>query len=445
MLHLNISKRERDALFDTLRSSHRIRTEAEILDSTEKPIGHFKDRYGTLKLISGSVDVDATQDVTRSLEMEFYDPAHRLPFNPETPKESGAFTGYFIHVRYCVLVPHFNLFPRPDRYPAPAMLPGTTGQRLHEGASWYEIPVFWGPITHLSSVAGHTTIEAQGKESLALDPHFAANSYRLSKGMHVDEAMMHVLQRLGERRFQMPNLPWKLRAHRAVMPQDEPWRVVALGHEDDAGEKVGALVDRVGKHPHFVHYDGRGYVRVSRLNKKHAHTFDGDWLTSEPEVDYEGLEYVNRVVVRGIKPKGKKHRCSASVQLPKENPLSPENLHRADQKPMLRTEFVDTDLDTDKKCRQRALHILEHHSKVALEASFECLPLPMLEENDLVRVRTENLHVEFPVKQFSIPLTAGAMSIGDTEKLASRPLRRHKRKHRAGAGAAGPGGGRRHS
>lgn len=439
MLHLNVGHRLRDNLFEALRSSHRIKVRAHILNADEEPVAHMSWKYGSTRIVSGSVQVDTTQDVDRSLAITFADPRRTIVFDPDSPAEGASWVGYMIAVEYSVLVPHHNLFPRSDLYPSPSLHPGDTP--LSESGTWVHCPVFQGPITHYSSSGGMVELEGQGKESLALAPYYAGKGYTLDKGLHVDNAIRRVLERIGETKFALPDLPWKLKHHRAVHPQSEPWRVVALGEEDAGGHRAGPLVKRTGRHPHHLFYDGRGKVRIKRLNKNACHTFDWRWLLSEPEVDYEGLEFINRVVVRGVKPKGKgKHRISAEVVLPKENPLSAHNLARAGKTEVWRTHYEDTDLDTEEKCRDRGRHILDHQSVIGLEASFECLPLPMLEPLDVVRVKSETLHVEFPVRQFTLPLTSSdPMTIGETKRVKTHP-----RVNTASHGAAGPGGGHGH-
>lgn len=443
MIHLNIGHRLREHLFDALRDTHRIKIKVHILDSDEQHVSDFQFSYGSTHLVSGSVNVDTTQDVTRSLQLDILDPRGRLLFTPDTPAEGGIYAEYMVAVEYCVLVPHHNLFPRSDLYPHPKIYPGDTAKP--ESGTWVDIPVFWGPLTKYTSSGGVVSIEAQGKESLGLAPHDVGQGYTLKKGKHVDDAIEAVLRRIGERKFALGSLPWKLKHDVPVHPQDEAWRIVALGQDDSDGNRAGPLIAKTGTHPHHLFFDGRGRTRAKRLNKEAVHTFDDRWLVSEPEVDYEGLEFVNRAIIRGLKPKGKgKKRIVVEVTLPKENPLSPENLKRHGKK-KFRTVRVDTDLDDPRKCRQRGIHILRAQAKIDLDASFETLPNPLLEEHDVIRAKTDAIHVEFPLRVFTLPLTsADAMTIGYTKRVSSRPRVRGQKNHRKlrGRGAAGPPGGR---
>lgn len=89
-------------------------------------------------------------------------------------------------------------------------------------------------------------------------------------------------------------------------------------------------------------------------------------------------------------------------------------------------EFVEAPgLKSDSECEDRAEDILERMSRSGLDASFECLPIPHLEEGDMVRLKSDGFHVKWPLTQFTIPLTAeDSMSIG----FNKRPRAKHHRK-----------------
>ncbi len=107
----------------------------------------------------------------------------------------------------------------------------------YEKNYWVEVPVFHGPLTTYEAVGPEITIEAQGKESLAMDPHFAHEGYTLGKHMHVDDAMQEVLRRIGERRFRIPNLPFRLGKEVSVHPTSQPWH----GQAAEQGDGVPLL------------------------------------------------------------------------------------------------------------------------------------------------------------------------------------------------------------
>lgn len=423
MLHLPIHTRLREALWDTLLDSHRIRTKIHIHDSDEKRVSSFDFDHGS-RLVSGAVQVDSTADVTRSLSLETLDPKHRLIFTPNSPAHGAIFSGYFLSAEYSVYVPPFNLFPRSDLYPAPDLYPGdpTPG----DAGIWVDIPVFWGPLTKFSSAGALVTLEAQGKEALALAPNYANQGYTLHHHDHTDDAIKQVLRRIGERRFDIPDLPWRLKHNRGVHPTSEPWKVVKGGEEDSNGKPIAGLIERTGKHPHHIYYDAAGQVRVKPLNKEPVFTFDSSTMHTLPELTYDALDFANTIVVRGGKPHGKgKKRAYARVTLPAHHPLSPQAMARNGE-PRYITKFVDApNLKTDRDCRQRGHHLLQHHSEIGVEASFDCLPIPMFEELDEVKIETDLFAIRFPLKQFTIPLTADQpMTIGETKRV-----RTHRRHH----------------
>jgi len=66
------------------------------------------------------------------------------------------------------------------------------------------------------------------------------------------------LRRVGERRFHIPRLPFRLGKEVAVHPRDEPWKIINGGAQDSSGDHTGGLINLTGKHPHHSYYDAEG-------------------------------------------------------------------------------------------------------------------------------------------------------------------------------------------
>lgn len=273
-----------------------------------------------------------------------------------------------------------------------------------------------------------------------MDPHFASDSYTLNKHMHTDDAMQEVLRRVGERRFRLPDLPYRIGTDISVHPQDQPWKVINGGARDSKGKHVPGLVHRTGKHPHHAFYDAHGYFTVKRVNKEPAYRFYETSILSHPDVTYDSTTFINHVIVHGAKAQGKgKKPVKAEISLPRHNPLSPWRLARNGKPRYLTLETSADNLKTDKECRQRAHHLLNHHSQVGVNISFDCLPIPTLEPGDVIRVKTEaggaGFEIHAPLKTFTIPLTSSdPMSIGYNRKLKTTGKGGH------GGHGGGPGG-----
>lgn len=439
MVHLGLTKRQTEAFYAALKSSHRIKIKVAIHNSDEEKVNDFDFRWGDTHLLEGAVQFDTSQDVTRSLSMTFLDPFKRFRWSPDRTSHGTLYSGDFISVKYCVHVPYDNLQVGGSSV-SPKTVLGMQPVTSRKRKSWVEIPVFWGPLTAYEANGPEITIEAQGKEALALDPFFMNQGFTLHKHQHTDDAIKEVMRRVGESRFQIPNLPFRLHEKRVIHPRSEPWKVIAGGEEDNKSRKVAGLVHRTGKHPHHLFFSGDGRLTMRRLNKEPDFTFDSTTLLSDPDEVWDSLSFINHVVVTGAKPQGKgKKAAKAAVSLRRKHPLSPWSLAR-NGKPLYRTLFVDAEnLKSDRECRQRAHHILNHHSMVGLEASFDALPIPTFEPGDYIRIKVDDLNIKMVLKQWTLPLTSDqGMTVGDNTRIRTKGRRKGNR-HRGGS--AGPPGG----
>lgn len=437
MIHLSLSHREREDLWAALLDSTKVRTKVHIHDQNEKRISSMQFSAAGSRLISGAVQMDTTGDVSRTCSMDIFDPRHRLAFTPDSPAHGAVYAGYFLSVERSIYVPNQNLYPSADTFPDTTVWPGDSSG---EG-EWVDVPVMWGPLTRFTSQGPVVRLECQGKEALGLAPSYCGRGYTL-KGHkdRVDDAIREVMHRIGETRFELANMPWKLRHDRVVHAREEPWKVVNGGGEDSQGKKIAGLIQRTGAHPHILYYDARGRLRSKRENREPVFTFAADTIASEVEVDWDALDVPNTVDVRGAKPKGKgKKRAHARVSLPAHHPLSPESLARNDKRlGGERIEWIDApNLKTDRECRERAHHVLKHRSEIGIAGSFDCIEIPLLEEGDRVKAETDLFNVQFPIRQMTFPLDNSLMTVG-----SNRKIKRHHHRHDVGGpGRAGPSGG----
>lgn len=402
MYQLPISDAQRLALIATLRTSHRRRVQVRIHNRGEKVIEQLD--VPASQMLTGSVTVDAQADITRSLAMTFIDPQQRLGFDAGSPARGGLFADNLVSVEYGVLVP---------------------------SVGWIDIPVFWGPVTSFERDRAQVTIEAQGKEALALDPHFTTQGYTIKKGRRVDNAIRDVMDRTGETRYDLPDMPQRLPRSRAVEPEDEPWDVVKFGweagtrvwhgkgkkrHRERTTVEYNGLIAIAGNMR--AYYNGAGRLCVRRRSTTNVLVLQsGRDLVTPPVVKFDALAARNHVVVTGAKVTvGKRHvQRRASATLPPANPLSPYALAR-NGKLRYMTEFLAVDgLKTHQACVDRARRVLAEKSADGLDLAFDCLPFPMLEEHDMVRVITDAYTIDIPLRQFTIPLAPGEpMTVGYT-------------------------------
>jgi hypothetical protein len=336
---------------------------------------------------------------------------------------------------------------------------------------WVEIPVFWGPIVSLTRRGPELDIAAEGKESRGLAPYIANQGYTIKAGTKIIDAIHMVMDKLGENRYHMPEgIDQKLGRSRTVSAKAEPWRIVANRKDiegfnakfrkrtpktkkgknasDGKGKDQPKFTTETTHPPGLVHtlkgqydcfYDGDGKLRVRKKRNHPVYTFkEGVNVGPAPEITYDVGDSPNKVVVTGGKRKG--HEPAKGVfTLPHQHPMSPQKMSR-NGRPVFRTLFVNaSDLKSDKECHDHAKEIAEKRARETVDVQMDVLPIPMLEEGDVIRFNpTYGGHVDFTLKQFSIPLTSDSlMSIGhhDRYKIHKRSwsrkaARRHHRRHR---------------
>ena len=280
------------------------------------------------------------------------------------------------------------------------------------------MPVFCGPVTLFEREGAVAKVEAQGKERLMLEPHFVGRGYSIRKHTRVDAAIRRVASEVGEERLALPSLPQKLNRARVVAPDSAPWLVIKGGEENAKGKTLPGLLDRAGKDL-VPFYDARGRLAARPRSQSVGFTFqESAHLTSQPQIQFDLESFRNTVIVRGGKRK-KRKSASARLSLPASHPLSPAALAR-NGKPRFLIEFLDVDgAKTDRACRKRAQKELGRLAHEGVTASFTCLPVPHIDETDLLAVETDEYRVTFPAGQMTLPLTPAEMSIG-----ATRPVHR---------------------
>lgn len=365
----------------TLLTSHRVRTVVRVLDRNESLV-----RELIPQMISGSVTVNATSDVTRSLNAVFLDTDHAMAFDPASPSNSALYADNLLDVSYGVYLPTSQV--------------------------WVDVPVFRGPITGFSRMGVEVTVEAQGKEALALDPNLVVSGYTIPKGLHIADAIYNVMNRTGEQRYQLTSLGGHVPINRTVIPGESPWCVVARVSKDANGHNIASLASRATDNP-YLFYDGAGYLTAKNRTGNPVWTFTEDQLITRPSFKYDALAFRNCAVVTGGVAEGSMTIPRGGYALPPEHPLSPTSLGRhGTQRYMVIFDEVDT-LKTNAECKARAKTLVTDAAHGEAEASFQCLPIPHLEELDAVTLQTGDYSITFKANQFTIPLTADApMSVG---------------------------------
>ena len=370
-------------------------------------------------VLDGSIQFDATGDVSRVPRLTLLDPRRKLRFYPDTAAQGALFADRFVRVRYGVYDPELG---------------------------WVDIPVFLGPGDDARALGaggdGRSAGEGEFDASIRI---WRRRDSRSRPGTDLDDAIKSVARKMGESRFTVPDMTWKLPLPYMVAPEAEPWRVI-VGQQGLEGVRIEHSASRKAKDKderakglrpkglldysplqRHVFYDGRGRLTVRRMNKDPVFTFTDKWLPEQPSVAYDVLGTRNWVRVNGRKPKGSKKRVFAIAKLPRRNPMSPGSLSRNGE-PRYLSVFLDTDLQSEADCRERARDVLERQAVLGFEASFSSLPVPMLEEGDWVVLRSGGYHVRFPLRSWTLPLTPATMEVSGNRHV--RPRRHRRRKGR---------------
>lgn len=392
VIDLGLSAADRAAFEAALLAARRdISVRVTVLDRDEEALTELLPR-----VLTGSVQVDADVDVSRSLSMTLLDPGNKLQFDSGNPAEGAVYADNHLAVEYGVWVAALS--------------------------RWVYVPVFSGPVTGFERDGQVVTVEAQGKESLGLDPHRVTAGYTLLKGRTLADAIAAVMGRLGEEKTRLGMVKGKLATRRAVTPGEQPWAVCVGGEEDASGKPKPGLMSKADD-VFYLFYDGTGTLTAKRRGGPTSWVFDEAQLTSTPKYSYDVLQFVNHAEVKGGVRKGSKKHAHGEYTLPATHPLSPAKLGRNGTKRYM-TLFHEADtLKTDADCDAKARQLVESRAFQGVAASFDCLPIPHLEDTDVVRLDLTGYTITFPLRQFTIPLTSDATMAVGFNKRVRKPRR----------------------
>jgi hypothetical protein len=385
VLDLGLRRAELRDFHRALANHHGIRIRVTVLTLEHEPLGHTTD-----EVLDGQVNIDADAEVTRSLTLTFLDRRRAMDFDSDSPSNGALYANRMLRVAYEV--------------------------RVDALGDWVNVPVFTGPITKLDRTGDEVTVECQGKELLALSQ--AWEPMTVKKGVNKVDAIRRILrERAGETRFDFPDLAAKLPKAVSLGRDSQPWLVA---------QKIADSLNRQ------LFYDGRGVCRMRRFPGNTTYTFTdgprGD-VMSPPQVVFSIDEVANTVWVKGGKPKAKKSKDEPQPQdddkkekergvrhaetAPRSHPLSPWRLGRNGE-PRYLLHVVENDaIRNEKEAREVAQRVLRRKLRQLVEVTFDSLPTPHLEPEDLLRINTDHVGQVVRLGQMSIPLRHdGTQSVG---------------------------------
>ena len=384
MLHLAIPAAHRTELVHVLRGGDgRItaRGRAAVLNSDHRVISDLSQW-----LSDGQVEWDTTAEVERTATASILDPDGRAGLDSVRVTDTSVRLDRYLQLRRDIWLP--------------------------TAREWVSIPLFTGPLSGVERDGSTITVAAQGKESLALQPFWQPLSWgKETPRVRVIEEMLRY--GAGEWAFNLPP-GWRTPLGKAksvarvigddqfTVWQQAKWQAAALGAQ--------------------LFYDARGVLRARRRPVVPVWSFTEEHLRERPRVAERSRDIINTVSVTGGVPKGGKRPVTATRSLPSDHPWSPAALGRRGVGRRMIEEITDDTLVTKAAAVAAADRRLREHETSTVDMTFDALPVPMLEPQDVFRADAGDVAVTARAHKATFSVTGGLMSIGYVRVY--RPRRR---------------------
>lgn len=361
-------------LLNLLQSSHTLNIAVRLLDLNHQYLDDLTNRF-----VDGGITVDTSQDVSRSLDVTLLDPHRTLQLDPDSPSSTSVYATNMLSIMYIVTDPKSTV--------------------------QYNIPVFTGPINKPDRDNVFIKLQCLGKESLSLQNSWWGKTWK-KNSLRTDVIRSILVNYMGETKMDLASSKSRLPRDISINDQTSPWAVA---------KKIANDMN------YNLFYDGRGVAVLRPMSNNVQYTFTDANNASTPQVGYDLSNVVNAARVVGAKPKKAKHNVGATYVAPQAHPLSPWRLGRGGVPRYLWASLSDTSLKTTGECMARAKQMVNSGLLEAITVSFDAWPVPLLEENDMVRCTAGGSSNTFRLKQFTLPLNAGDDSaIGYVRKI--KPL-----------------------
>lgn len=336
----------------------------------------------TSKVLDGQVAYDVTADVTRMADIRFADPQNSLGFEPDDPSDAPLHRSRLLRVV-------------DSRYVA-------------ELGDWIDCPVITGPGFDFQRDGSEVEMTVHGMERQALAAVW--DKLEFTSKTKITDAMRKVLAAVGDVNAVVPDLPHTFPKRVVIHPFDQAWPHI---------QKFARALDRV------AFYDGSGRFHLRPLIQRPVYEFRPT-ITSHvvPKRTVEG--FINTVVVLGPNPDGPKHRIRGTATL--RGSLSPSALSRHGV-PLREPKVVEVHhLKTKAQALRKARRILLESATTRTDLSFSSMPVPMLEEMDMVGISDDSFgHARMRMRQWSLPLTGGDVGGSDGEPMTVGSIKRTTR------------------
>lgn len=356
--------------------THRRRIRLRVLDLEHNPVGDLSDLF-----VDGDVTIDVKRIPTRIATLSLLDPTRSISWEPDAASSLGKHYQRMIRVDYEVAVPELG--------------------------RWISCPVITGPVADFDRDGAAVTIVVEGKEMLAMGNVGSARTY--ARKRKVTDVIVSLLRGAGEadNKMDIPDLDATL-PERLTLKRTDTWWTEA--------RKLANAVDR------DLFYDARGRVVLRKRKGKPeltigAHTREEAkrtyvaGLASEVRVERDPGERHNKWIVLGPKPRGDKKRVTAEVALPKSHPYSAQERKRNGEPFWLIDETENSNIKNHAKAKAIADKRRDASIRSQVATTFDTLPIPNVEEFDLVRVLDRAVGAtQVRASEVTIPLGLGGQS-----------------------------------
>ena len=392
MINLGLSAPRKRTMEAIMVNHHWVHVRLQVLDLNHNALSDISDR-----LLGGQVNIDASEAVTRSLELDLMDPFFTLSLDSNSPDAGALFADRMVRVIVTVQTP--------DRTDS------------------FDVPLFCGPVTKIDRNGPTVKVECMGKETLAMSNLWRGRTFK--KHTPFTTLIRRILVDLGgEKKIDIP-------AKKATNPRE-----ISLNRETSPWLAAKNFARALNMQ---LFYDGRGVARLRTIPaySVFAFTDQNASLMSDVQASHETLDQaVNAVQVIGAKPKGAKDHVSATVVADRNHPLSPWKLGRfnadGDFVPRFLPKIIrDDKIKTNKDAKIVANRELRLGLLRGVEVTFDALPIFHLEEMDVCRIHSEQYSGDFRFMRASIPLTNdGIMSVGYLRRVTpnARSIRVRRRR-----------------
>lgn len=387
MQHLGLTKHDRLAFEQQLRSSHEIRVDVDLLDLDGHVISSVSPKLLDGQVLGDRHSFGEHHGPQRRLTLNLLDPGYALDVDTASPRDGTVYYDRQIRVHYNVRVPALG--------------------------DWVSVPVFTGPPWKLQRTDENVYIEADDASVLGMGETWLP--LHIKKGTPKIDAVERILsERCGFTNFRFPDRKARL-AH--------PVSLHRRAHGWAWAQRIMASMDL------HLYVDGRGVPTARQLPTHHSWTFNpgpGGEIIDPVGVTTSRDRFANVVKVIGRKPHGAKHRVSYTAKPPRNHPNSPWELARENGGvPYFKEVVIRNDhFRTDAECKAKAERVLKDRMRSHEEMTASILPWPHLEPGDMARLVTKGGHgVSDRIDTFTLPLgvdSAPPMTLGWFDKPAPR-------------------------